>query len=154
MSKVIPSYASDYPKDFLLIKGIEKCFQYYINLTQSQRYKSLDSRVKKINKYLDLYVKKVGIPTEIRYDDLKNYIVLRALLEDIKDRFDFYVGYSVTDAADIDFYYPGFINLYNTLVRFRAKVITRGRNNAPYEIVDPYIPRGFQFYIIFDTKLF
>ena len=143
MSKAIPSYASDYPKEFLLIKGIEKCFKYYINLIQSQRYKSLDPRVVKNNKYLNFYDKEVGIPTEIRYDDLKNYIVLRALLEDIKDRFDFYVGYSATDVDDIDFCYPGFTKLYNTLMRFRTKIISKGRNNAPYEIVDPYIPRRF-----------
>ena len=113
--KVIPSYASDYPKEFLLIKGIEKCFKYYINIiqfsTMIQGYKFLDARVEKINKYLDLYDKKVRVPTEIIYDDLKNYLVLRALLEDIKDRFDFYV--------------------------------IRGRNNSPYEIVDPYIPCAF-----------
>ena len=35
MSKVIPSYASNYPKEFLLIKGIEKCFKYYRNLIKS-----------------------------------------------------------------------------------------------------------------------
>ena len=143
MSKVIPSHASDYQKEFLFIKGIEKCFRYYINLIQSHKYTTLDPRVAKINKYLDLYDKKVGIPTEIRYDDLKNYIVLRALLDDIKDRFDFYVGFGETDVDDIDFYYPGFTKLYNVLKRFRAKMILRGRNNAPYEIVDPFIPRGY-----------
>ena len=132
MTKVIPSYASDYPKEFLLIKGIEKYFKYYINLIHSQRYETLYPRVPKINKYLDLYDKKVGTTTEIIYDDRKNYIVLRALLEDIKDRFDFYVGYNETDVDEIDFYYPGFIKLYNTLLRFRAKIIIRGRNNAPY----------------------
>ena len=64
-------------------------------------------------------------------------------MEDIKDRFDFYFGYSETDVDDIDFYYPDFTNLYNTLVRFRTKIIIRGRNNTPYEVVDPYISRAF-----------
>ena len=122
---------------------IYRDLKYYINLIQSQRFETLYPRVTKINKFLDLYDKKVGIPIEIRYDDLKNYLVLRALLEGIKDRFGFYTCYSVTDAAGIEFYYPGFTNLYNILLKFRAKIIIRGRNNAPYEIVDPYIPRAF-----------
>ena len=143
MSKVIPSYASNYPKEFLLIKGIEKCFKYYRNLIKSQRYNNLDDRLEKVNKYLDYYDRAVKIPTEIKYDDIKNYIMLNYLLKDIKYTFDFYIGYSETDIDDIDFYYPGFTKLYNTLRRFRSKIIPRGRNNSPYEIVDPYIPRGF-----------
>ena len=64
--KVIPSYASDYPKEFLLIIQFS---------TMIQGYKFLDARVEKINKYLDLYDKKVRVPTEIIYSDLKNYLV-------------------------------------------------------------------------------
>ena len=143
MTKVIPSYARDYPKDFLLITGIERCFKYYVNLIQSQRYNTLDNRSEKVNKYLDLYQKKIRIPTEIQYDDLKHFIVLDKLVNGIKDNFEDYVGRCETDVDDIDFYYPSFTNLYNTLKRFRSKIIPRGRNNAPYEIVDPYIPRGF-----------
>ena len=141
--KVIPSYASNYPKEFLLITGIDRCFKYYIILIQSQRYSTLDNRLEKINKYLDIYQKKICVPTEIKYDDIKNYIMLNYLLKDIKYRFDFYIGYSETDVDDIDFYYPGLTNLYTTLKRFRSKIILRGRNNAPYEIVDPNISRGF-----------
>ena len=143
MTKVIPSYARDYPKEFLLIRGIERCFKYYVNLIQSQRYNTSDNRLEKVNKYLDLYQKKICIPTEIQYDDLKHFIVLDKLVNGIKDNFEDYVGCCETDVDDIDFYYPGFTNLYNTLKRFRSKIIPRGRNNAPYEIVDPYIPRGF-----------
>ena len=143
MTKLIPSYASDYPKEFLLITGIERCFKYYVNLIQSQRYNTLDNRLEKVNKYLDLYQKKIRVPTEIYYDDLKHFIVLVKLVNGVKDNFEDYVGCCKTDDDDIDFYYPGFTNLYNTLKRFRSKIIPRGRNNAPYEIVDPYIPRGF-----------
>ena len=64
-------------------------------------------------------------------------------MKGIKDNFDEYVGCCVTNVDDIDFYYPGFTNLYNTLKRLRSKIIPRGRNNAPYEIVDPNISRGF-----------
>lgn len=87
-------------------------------------------------------------PTEIYYDDPKNFIVLVKLVKGIKDNFDEYVGCCVTNVDDIDFYYPGFTNLYNTLKRFRSKIIPRGRNNVADEIVDTYIPRGFYFYII------
>lgn len=62
MSKVIPSYASDYPKEFLLIKGIEKCFKYFI--VRYRRYEILETRVIKINKYLDFYDKEVSMPIE------------------------------------------------------------------------------------------
>ena len=141
MSKVIPSYASDYPKEFLVIKGIEKCFKYFI--VRYCRYEILETRVIKINKYLEFYDKEVSMPIEIRYDDLKKYIVHRVLLEDIKGNFDFYVGYGMGDVDDIDFYYPGFTKLYNTIKRFRSKIIFRGKDNSPYEIVDPYIPCGF-----------
>ena len=143
MTKVIPSYASDYPKEFLLLTGIERCFKYYVNLIQSQRYNTLDNRLDKVNKYLDLYQKKIRVPTEIYYDGLKNFIVLVKLMKGIKDNFENYVGCCETDVDDIDFYYPGFTNLYTTLKTFRSKNIPRGRNNAPYEIVDPCIPRGF-----------
>ena len=143
MSKVIPSYASDYPKEFLLITGIERCFKYYVNLIQSQRYNTLDKRLEKVNKYLDLYQNKVRVPTEIYYDDLKNFKVLVKLMKGIKDNFDEYVGCCVTDVNNIDFYYPGFTKLYTTLKRFRSKIIPRGRNNVADEIVDPYIPHGF-----------
>ena len=37
MSKVIPSYASDYPKEFLLMKGIEKCLGELKKLTPTPR---------------------------------------------------------------------------------------------------------------------
>ena len=143
MSKVIPSYASDYPKEFLLITGIERCFKYYVNLIQSQRYNTLDKRLEKVNKYLDLYQNKVRVPTEIYYDDLKNFKVLVKLMKGIKDNFDEYVGCCVSDVNNIDFYYPGFTKLYTTLKRFRSKIIPRGRNNVADEIVDPYIPHGF-----------
>lgn len=143
MTKVIPSYASDYPKEFLLITGIERCFKYYVNFIQSQRYNTLDNRLDKVKKYLDLYQKKIRVPTEIYYDDLKNFIVLVKLVKGIKDSFDEYVGCCVTDVDDIDFYYPGFTNLYNILKRFRSKIIPRGRNNDADEILDPYIPLGF-----------
>ena len=143
MTKIIPSYASDYPKEFLLITGIERCFKYYVNLIQSQRYNTLDNRLEKVNKYLDLYQKKIRVPTEIYYDDPKDFIVLVKLVKGIKDNFDEYVGCCVTNVDDIDFYYPGFTNLYNTLKIFRSKIIPRGRNNVADEIVDTYIPRGF-----------
>ena len=143
MTKVIPSYASDYPKEFLVITGIERCFKYYVNLIQSQTYNTLDNRLEKVHKYLDLYQKKIRVPTEIYYDDPKNFIVLVKLVKGIKDNFDEYVGCCVTNVDDIDFYYPGFTNLYNTLKRFRSKIIPRGRNNVADEIVDTYIPRGF-----------
>ena len=143
MSKVIPSYASDYPKEFLLLTGIERYFKYYIKLIQSQRYNTLGDRLEKVNKYLDLYQKKIRVPTEIYYDDLKNFIVLVELVKGIKDNFDKYVGCCVTDVDNIDFCYPGFTNLYTTLKRFRSKIIPRGRNNVLDEIVDPYISRGF-----------
>ena len=143
MTKVIPSYASDFPKEFLLITGIERYFIYYVNLTQSQRCNNLDNRLDKVKKYLNLYQKKIRIPTEIQYDDLKHFIVLVKLMNGIKDNFEDYVGCCETDVDDIDFYYPGFTNRYNTLKRFRSKIIPRGSNNAPYEIVVPYIPRGF-----------
>ena len=143
MSKVIPSYARDYPKEFLLLTGIERCFKYYVNLIQSQRYNTLGDRLEKVNKYLDLYQKKIRVPTEIYYDDAKNFIVLVKLLKGIKDNFDEYIGCCVTDVDDIDFYYRGFTNLYTTLKRFRSKIIPRGRNNVADEIVDPYISRGF-----------
>ena len=137
MTKVIPSYASDYPKEFLLITGIERCFKYYVNLIQSQRYNTLDNRLEKVNKYLDLYQKKIGVPTEIYYDDLKHFIVLDKLVNGIKDNFKDYVGCCETDVDDIDFYYPGFTNLYNTLKRFRSKIIPRGRNNAHMRLLTP-----------------
>ena len=70
-------------------------------------------------------------------------MILRALVEDQKDNFDFYVRFVMPDNADIDFYYPGFNNLYNTLKRFRSKLILRGKDNSPYEFFDPYIPCGF-----------
>ena len=143
MSKVIPSYARDYPKEFLLLTGIERCFKYYVNLIQSQRYNTLGDRLEKVNKYLDLYQKKIRVPTEIYYDDVKSFIVLVKLLKGIKDNFDEYIGCCVTDVDDIDFYYRGFTNLYTTLKRFRSKIIPRGRNNVADEIVDTYIPRGF-----------
>ena len=143
MSKVIPSYARDYPKEFLLLTGIERCFKYYVNLIQSQRYNTLGDRLEKVNKYLDLYQKKIRVPTEIYYDDVKSFIVLVKLLKGIKDNFDEYIGCCVTDVDDIDFYYRGFTNLYTTLKRFRSKIIPRGRNNVADEIVDPYISRGF-----------
>ena len=143
MTKVIPSYASDYPKEFLVITGIERCFKYYVNLIQSHRYNTLDNGLEKVNKYLDLYQKKIRVPTEIYYDDPKNFIVLVKLVKGIKDNFDEYVGCCVTNVGDIDFYYPGFTNLYNTLKRFTSKIIPRGRNNVADEIVDTYIPRGF-----------
>ena len=104
MTKVIPSYATDYPKEFLLITGIERCFKYYVNLIQSQRYNTLDNRLEKVNKYLDLYQKKIRVPTEIQYDDLKHFIVLDKLVNGINDNFEDYVGCCETDVDDIDFF--------------------------------------------------
>ena len=53
--KKVPDYAKDYKKEFLFIRGIDKCFQYYAKKVYHKRISTLDSRVKRINKYLDVF---------------------------------------------------------------------------------------------------
>lgn len=47
--KKVPDYAKDYKKEFLFIRGIDAKKVYH------KRISTLDSRVKRINKYLDVF---------------------------------------------------------------------------------------------------
>ena len=69
----IPDYARDYRNEYLFIKGIDMCFKYYVELLKNWKYNTLDLRVDRINKYLDIYEKKVNKPINVRYSHVLNY---------------------------------------------------------------------------------
>ena len=123
-SKVCPDYAKDYKNEFIFIRGIDKCFQYYVEIIKAMRYRVLDARVGRINKYLDSFDRTRSISShliEIKERDVKYSIYLKRLLKEIKENFDNYIGASETDVNDIDFYYPGFRNLFRCIERFYSK---------------------------------
>ena len=64
----------------------------------------------------------------------------------IKENFDRYIGAGETDVFNIDFYYPGFMNLVRCVLRFKSKIIINGHyDDSDYidEPYDPYDPVGF-----------
>ena len=66
----IPDYARDYRNEYLFIRCIDTCFKYYLENWKSG---TLDLRVAKINKYLDIYEKKVNKPITVRYSHVLYY---------------------------------------------------------------------------------
>lgn len=91
------------------------------------RFERLDNRLEKINKFLDIYDKVFCFPIEVQCKDLLNYGMIAFKLEELKEIFLTFIGASLTDVDDIEFYYPGFNNLYKVVQRFRSKIIFRGK---------------------------
>ena len=69
--KVCPDYAKDYKNEFLFIKGINKCFQYYVKIIINRQYTNLDSRVPRINKYLNAYGRRINKKIKLKHVILK-----------------------------------------------------------------------------------
>ena len=123
--KVCPDYAKDYKNEFLFIRGIDKCFQYYVEKIKNRRYRVLDARVGRINKYLDSLDRTRSISShliEIKECGVKCSIYLKRLLNEIKENFDNYIGAREEDVNDIDFYFPVFNNLFRCIERFNSKL--------------------------------
>ena len=141
--KVCPDYAKDYKNEFLFIKGINKCFQYYVKIIINRQYTNLDSRVPRINKYLNAYGRRINKKIKIEACDIKNSIVLIRLLNNIKENFERYVGSSETDVNDTNFYHPGIINLIRCVLRLHSKININGYYDDSDYTDGPYYPVGF-----------
>ena len=115
----IPDYAKDYKNEYLFIIGIDGCFEYYARSIYNQRYYILDSRVPRINKYLDAYDRTINGKIEIEASDVKNTILLIRLLNLIKENFDRFVEDTEPDVNDTNFYYPDFMNLLRCVLRLK-----------------------------------
>ena len=79
----------------------------------------MDSRVPRINKHLDAYDKTMKEKMKIEASDVKNSIVLIRLLNLITENFDRFVEATEPDVNDINFYYPGFMNLLRCVLRLK-----------------------------------
>ena len=87
---------------------------------KNRRCRVLDARVGRINKYLDSFDRTRSISShliEIKECDVKCSIYLKRLLNEVKENFDNYIGVR----EDIDFYFPGFNNLFRCIERFNSK---------------------------------
>ena len=90
--KVCPDYAKDYKNEFLFIRGIDKCFEYFLKNLDRATSGVFKNRVGKINKFLDDF-DKLLLPNkplnEIDENDVINSV---NLLEQLSEFTDYYVN--------------------------------------------------------------
>ena len=147
--KKVPDYAKDYKNEFLFIKGIDKCFAYFLeNVYWALMGLLKNHRVDRINKLIDRFEKgqKFNYLNDITNKEIDEYDVGNAvnLLVELNEMLDrYYIPNSPVfnyqyfyESIEED--YPGWTNLEKSIKRFLEK----------FTSVDKYYP-----YLKLDLRL-
>ena len=148
--KKVPDYAKDYKNKFLFMKGIDKCFAYFLeNLYWALMELLKNHRVDRINKLIDRFEKgqKFNYLNDITDKEIDEYDVGNAvnLLVELNEMLDRYYIPNLPVFNYQYFYesieedYPGWTNLEKTVKRFLEK----------FTSVDKYYP-----YLKLDWRLY
>ena len=130
--KVCPDYAKDYKNEFLFVRGIDKCFEYFLkNIYWADMGLLKSHKVEKINRLIDRLEKSQKYNylnditnKEIDEHDVGNAINLLIELNELLDRY--YIPNSPVFNyqyfyAFIEEDYPGWTKLEKTVKRFLEK---------------------------------
>ena len=127
----IPDYAKDYKNEFLFIRGIDKCFKYFLdNINKADCGVFKNHRVDKINKFIDRFEKAQRLnylndTNNIEIDEI-NISYSSILLERLLDFSDYYVDddFEFDEemfASHVDVEFPGYKNLFECIELFHSK---------------------------------
>ena len=148
--KKVPDYAKDYKNEFLFIKGIDKCFEYFLeNIYWSDMGLLKHPEVDRINKLIDRFEKgqKYNYLNDITNKEIDEYDVGNAvnLLVELNELLDRYYSPDSPEFNYQYFYesveedYPGWTNLEKIIKRLLEK----------FTSVDKYYP-----YLKLDWRLY
>ena len=147
--KKVPDYAKDYKNEFLFIKGIDKCFEYFLeNIYWSDMGLLKHPEVDRINKLIDRFEKgqKYNYLNDITNKEIDEYDVGNAvnLLVELNELLDRYYSPDSPEFNYQYFYesveedYPGWTNLEKTIKRFLEKFVISVDKYYPHpEIIWP-----------------
>ena len=127
----VPDYAKDYKNEYLFIKGIDKCFEYFSdNINKADRGVFENHRVDKIKKFIGIFEKAQRLnyhndTNNIEIDEF-NLPFSNILLEKVDDFRDYYVDDEWDFEEEmfdrhVDFEFPGYKNLVECVKLFHRK---------------------------------
>ena len=127
----IPDYARDYRNEYLFIRGIDKCFEYFLdNINKADKGVFENHRVDKIKKYINILEKAQRLnylndTTNIKIYDI-NLPFSNILLEKLGDFGDYYVDDEWEFDQEgfdrfVDREFPGYKNLVKCIELFHSK---------------------------------
>ena len=125
--KVCPDYAKDYQKEFLFIKGIDNCFEYFSNnLHKATTGVFQNNRLEKIKLWLRRFDKFHPPNTQLNKIDERDVNCSVRLLKRLADFTDYYVtdDWEFDEEAFkkcVDKQFPGWTNLVETITLFHSK---------------------------------
>lgn len=133
--KVCPDYAKDYKNEFLFVRGIDKCFEYYLNNLNKATSGVFQNRIERINKYLD----RLRLPNTLEIDERDVGISL-SLIEGLAEFTDYYVNdrWEFDQEAfvnNVDGDFPGWFCLVETIELFHSKFVMVNKYYPPIEII-------------------
>ena len=129
--KVIPDYAKDYKNEYLFIRGIDKCFEYFLdNMNKATTGVFENHRVDKIKKYINRLEKAQKLnylnDTTNQEIDEQDVSYSSLLLEKLADFSDYYVDDEWEFDEDrfnsyVDLEFPGYKALLKCIGLFHSK---------------------------------
>ena len=125
--KHCPDYAKDYKKEYFLIKGIDKCFEYFFrNLNKATTGVFQNHRLEKIKYWLRRFDKFHPLDTKLNRIDDSDLTYSVVLLEKLADFTDYYVDdeWEFDEEAfcnNVDKDFPGWVDLVQTITLFHPK---------------------------------
>ena len=127
--KVCPDYAKDYKKEFIFIKGIDNCFEYFLkNLNKATTGVFQSHRLEKIRLWLPRFDKFHPFNTQLNKIDEEDVSCSVILLEQLAEFTDYYVTdeweFDIVEFCNyVDKDFPGWSNLVETIKLFHSKFI-------------------------------
>lgn len=133
--KVCPDYAKDYKNEFLFIRGIDKCFEYYLKNLNKATSGVFQNRIERINKYLD----RLRLPNTLEIDE-RDVGISFSLIEGLAEYTDYYVNdrWEFDQEAfvnNVDGDFPGWSRLVETIKIFHSKFVMVNKYYPPIEIM-------------------
>ena len=127
----IPDYARDYRNGYLFIKGIDKCFEYFLdNMNKATSGVFENHRVDKIKKFIDKFEKaqRLNYLNDISDKEIDEFNIpfSNILLEKLDDFSDYYVDDEWDFEEEmfdrhVDADFPGYKNLVECIKLFHSK---------------------------------
>ena len=127
--KVCPDYAKDYQKEFIFIKGIDNCFEYFSNnLNKAATGVFQNHRLEKIRLWLQRFDKFHPPNTKLNKINEADVSCSVNLLEQLANFTDYYVTdeweFDIVEfCTSVDKDFPGWSNLVETIKLFHSKFI-------------------------------
>ena len=124
--KVCPDYAKDYKNEFLFIRGIDKCFKYYLKNLDKATSGVFKNRVGTINKFLRNFDRLKAPNNPLNEIDEIDVGFSVNLLEQVSNFTEFYMNERyefdlLMFANGVDGDFPGWTELVETVKLFHAK---------------------------------